>query len=205
MGATARQQRESSHGDPAGQISPENRTDKPCLACHVFDKEKDPASTLVAMSEHVFSELAATRKVANREVLAVAAGNTGADPYLGLDWIATLDGAAYQLKQKFGNRGERSLYCLHDEPGYAASFDRFFAGFLASLDEPEGAAPLVYRDVAVMRIAGREVGFQTFRAQRVADGNYRSIARGSLLILVSSDQLQASDDYSIEVSRPDGS
>jgi hypothetical protein len=175
------------------------------VACHVFDKEKDPANALVAMSDHVFSELAATRKVANREVLAVAAGNTGADPYLGLDWIATLDGAPYQLKQKFGNRGERSLYCLHDEPGYAASFDRFFAGFLASLDEPEGAAPLVYRDVAVMRITGREVGFQTFRAQRLADGNYRSFTRSSLMIPVSSDQLQASDDYSIEISRPDGS
>ncbi|HKA16329.1 MAG TPA: hypothetical protein VKH41_14995 [Myxococcota bacterium] len=175
------------------------------VMCQVFDEAKDPASALVAMSDSLFTEIAGKKKVEDREILGVDAGHTGADPYLGVDWIAKLDGAAHQIKQKVGNRGARSLYCVHDEPGYAASFDRFFAGFLASLEEPGDQAPMQYRDVAVLKIAGNEVGFQTVRVLRMSDGNYRTVTQSSLLVPASSDQLLASDDYSSELSRPDGS
>ena len=172
--------------------------------CHVFDEAKDPANTLVRMSETLFTAAGQIRKFDSREILAVDASNAGAHPYLSFDWIAKIDGLADQIKQKLATRGNRSLYCIHDESGYAIAFDRFFAGFLDSLEVAEDAAPL-YSDIVVLSIAGHEVGYQAVRVTRDAQGDYRTDTQGSMLIPTEPDQAMASDDQSIEFSRPDGS
>jgi hypothetical protein len=171
--------------------------------CHVFDEAKDPANTLVRMSEALFATAGQIRKLDSREILTVDASNAGPNPYLSFDWIAKIDGLAYQIKQKFATRGNRSLYCIHDESGYPIAFDRFFAGFLESLEVDEGAAPL-YRDIVVLSIAGHEVGYQAVRVTRDAEGDHRTDTQGSMLIPTEPDQAMASDDQSVEFSRPDG-
>jgi len=173
------------------------------VECHVFDEAKDPANTLVKLSAKLFEVAGRSRKIENREILAVDAGNAGPDPYLSFDWVVKIDGLAYQIKQKFATRGDRSLYCLHDESGYAIAFDRFFAGFLSSLEVEEGGAPL-YRDIMVLSIAGNEVGYQAVSIVRDADGDYRVDTQGAMLIQTASDEAMASDDQSVEFSRPDG-
>lgn len=174
------------------------------VECHVFDEAKDPATTLVKLSEALFAAAARTRKIESREILAVDASNAGANPYLSLGWLAKIDGLAYQIKQKFATRGDRSLYCMHDETGYAIAFDRFFAGFLGSLEVEEGAAA-IYRDVVVLSIGANEVGYQAVRVTRDADGDYRTDTQGAMLIPTAPDQAMASDDQSVEFSHPDGS
>jgi hypothetical protein len=175
------------------------------IGCYLFDEEKEPASQLVAMSDRKFDELAAQRALGKRAVYAIDAGNAGAYPYLGIDWIAVLDEGGYHLKQRFGNRGHRSLYCLHEDAGYAKSFESFFAGFLASLELPEAEDPPQYREISVMRVAGQEVGFEMSSVRRDEQGDYRADTQVALLIPASAEEVQANDDYSIELSRPDGS
>jgi hypothetical protein len=172
--------------------------------CHVFDEAKDPATSLVKMSEALFAALARTRKITSREILSVDASNTGPNPYLSFDWIAKIDGLAYLVKQKLAARGGRSLYCLHDEIGYAVAFDRFFASFLSTLEVDEGAAPL-YRDIVVLSIGGHEVGYQAMRVTRRADGALRTDTHGAMLIPTAPDEAVANDDRTVELSRPDGS
>jgi len=173
------------------------------VECDVFDAAKDPAVTLVRLSEKLFEVAGRTRKVESREILAVDAGNTGPHPYLSFDWVAKIDGLSHQIKQKFATRGDRSIYCVHDESGYAVAFDRFFAGFVASLEVEEEAA--VYSDVSVLSIAGHEVGYQAVRVTRDADGVYRTQTQGATLIPTASDEAIASDDQLVEFSRADGS
>lgn len=173
------------------------------VQCHVFDEQQDPASTLVKMSENVLGATGTARKIDRREILSVDAGHVGPHPYLGLDWIATIDGLSYQVKQKFATRGDRSLYCLHDETGYAQAFDRFFAGFVGSLEVEEEDAP-IYREVVVVSIGGQEVGYQATSVTRDADGDYRSHAHGATIIPAAADQAIASDDQQVEFSRADG-
>ena len=172
--------------------------------CHVFDEAKDPATALLKLSEALFAEAAHTRKIESREILAVDASHSGPDPYLSFDWVAKIDGLSSQIKQKFATRGDRSLYCVHDETGYAVAFDRFFAGFLASLAVEEGQ-PAIYRDVVVLSIAGHEVGYNAVRVTRNAAGDYRTDTQGAMLIPTGPDQAIANDDESIELSHPDGS
>jgi hypothetical protein len=174
------------------------------VECHVFDEERDPATTLVKMSENVFDPATTTRKIDRREILSIDASHAGPHPYLGLDWLAKSDGVSYQVKQKFATRGNRSLYCLHDESGYASAFDRFFAGFVSSLEVEEEAAP-IYRDVVVVSIGGQEVGYQAMSVTRDADGDYRAHTQGATIIPAAADQAMASDDQSVEFSRADGS
>ena len=174
------------------------------VSCHVFVEARDPATTLVKLSQSLFTETARKRKVGSREILSVDASNDGPNPYLGFDWIATIDGLAYQIKQKFATRGDRSLYCMHDESGYAVAFDRFFAGFLGSLEVEKSAAP-IYREVAVLEIAGHEVGYQAVRITRDAEGDYRTQTESAMLVPTAADEAMASDDQSVEFSRSDGS
>jgi hypothetical protein len=174
------------------------------VKCHVFAQAQDPANMLIQLSQSLFARTATTRKVESREILAVDAGNAGPHPYLSFDWVAKIDGLAYQIKQKFATRGDRSLYCLHDESGYAAAFEQFFTGFLASLEmEKEDAA--LYRDVSVLSIGGHEVGYQAVRIVRDADGDYRTETAGATLIPTGSDEAIGSDEQSVEFSHPDGS
>jgi len=174
------------------------------VECHVFDEEKDPATTLVKMSENVFDPATTQRKIDRREIFAIDASHAGPHPYLGLDWLAKSGGVSYQVKQKFATRGNRSLYCLHDETGYASAFDRFFAGFVSSLEVDEEVAP-IYRDVVVVSIGGQEVGYQAMSVTRDADGDYRAHTQGATIIPAAADQAMASDDQSVEFSRADGS
>jgi hypothetical protein len=172
------------------------------ISCHVFADANDPASSLVELSDNLFAGIARTRKVEKKAVLGVDAAITGADPYLGLDWIAVIDGVTYHIKQKFGNRGDRSVYCLHDEGGYSAAFDRFFSGLLGSLGAPE--APL-HREVFFLQIGGNEVGYSTVSVIRDEGGDYRGDTQIAMLVPSAVDQVFASDTYSVEWSRPDGS
>jgi hypothetical protein len=173
------------------------------VECHVFDTVKDPATSLVQISAALFAEIARTRKVESREILAFDASNAGANPYLSLGWLAKIDGLAYQIKQKFATRGDRALYCLHNEPGYAIAFDRFFSGFLTSLEVNERGAP-VYRDVAVLSMNGHEAGFQAVRVTRDPNGHYRTETQSAMVIPTSPSEAMASDDWTVEFTLPDG-
>jgi hypothetical protein len=175
------------------------------VGCHLFDEQKDPATQLVMTSDHLFEQIGAMSTIGKKAVYAIDAGNAGAYPYLGVDWVAMLDDAGYHLKQKFGNRGDRSLYCLHQEPGYSKSFEIFFAGFLATLELPEEEGPPQFREISVMRVGGQEVGFEVSSVQRDAEGNFRTDTQVALLVPAAADEVQATDDYSLEYSRPDGS
>ena len=175
------------------------------VGCHLFDEDKDPATLLALMSDRVFEEIGARSSLGQKAVYGVDAGNADRYPYLGVDWVATLDGGGLHLKQKFGNHGDRSLYCFHEDAGYAKTFETFFAGFLATLELPEEEAPTQYREISVMRIGGHEVGFEVSSVRRDEDGDYRADTQVALLVPSAVDAVQASDDYSIEYSRPDGS
>ena len=172
------------------------------VACHVFDEANDPASSLAQLSNNLFTGIAAKRKVERKAIAGVDAAQNDGTAYLGIDWIAVIEGAAYQIKQKFGNRGERSLYCVHDESGYSAAFDRFFAEFLESLATPE---PPLHREIYILQIGGRDIGFSTVSVVRDATGDFRGDTQVAMLIPSAADQLLASDSYSVEWSRPDGS
>jgi hypothetical protein len=174
------------------------------VKCQVFEQAKDPASALIELSESLFTGTGRTRKVESREILTVDVGNAGPYPYLSFDWVAKIDGLAHQIKQKLATRGDRSLYCVHDESGYATAFEQFFAGFLTSLEIEEGA-PTIYREVVVLSIAGHQVGYNATRVTRDADGDYRTDTQGAMLIPTGSDEAMASDDQSVEFSRSDGS
>src|SRR5262245_59996382 len=126
------------------------------VGCFLYDERKEPATHLAMTSDRLFEQIGAQRPIGRKAVYGIDAGHAGPYPYLGVDWIATLDCAGYHLKQKFGNRGERSLYCLHDDAGYQQTFDAFFAGFLASLELPEEPQPPQFREISVIRISGQE-------------------------------------------------
>ena len=175
------------------------------VGCYLYDERKEPATHLATESDRVFEQIGATYRLGKRAVFAIDAGHAGAYPYLGLDWIAAVDEAGFHLKQKFGNRGERSLYCLHHDAGYTKAFDTFFASFLATLELPDEPDPPQFREISVIRISGHEVGFEVSSVRRNEQGDYRSDTQVAMLLPVSAEEVQPSDDYAIETSRPDGS
>jgi hypothetical protein len=173
------------------------------VGCHVFGEPKDVATSLVSLSDAIFAEFASTRAIDQR-LADVDVGHGGANPYLGLAWVAVSEGVGYHFKLKFGNRADRALYCVHDETGYVKAFDRFFAGFLESLESPAGDPGALFREVSVFRIGESEVGYQVVRVGRDAEGDYRADTHSAMLIQSAPGELSANDELSVEWSHPDG-
>ena len=174
------------------------------IECHVLDESNDASVSLVALSESYLEELGANLEVGQKQLLSVDAGVAGATPYLGLDWLVAVDDVGFQLKLKYANKGDRSLYCVHAETGYTRAFDDFFAGFLESLDVPGMGRSAAFEEVTLVTIGDLRVGYQSLRMTPDAAGDLRIETQVSLLIPAGPGAVSSSDEYSVEWSRPDG-
>lgn len=100
-----------------------------------------------------------------------------------------------QLKQAVVPHPDRSLTCLHDEPGYARTFRRVVKGLAASLAAaaPDVRSQARFAEITAVRVKDLPVGFveQTIMADR--DGGSTVRLFSSLLVPRSAGELRAED------------
>jgi hypothetical protein len=173
------------------------------VECLFFKETNDAAASLVSLSQSYFEQLASERDLAERRLMSIGADSVGPTPYLAIDWLAAIDDAAYQVKLKYANKGERGISCLHAETGYARTFDAFFRGLVASYSGAAEAA-VDFRDVTLVSIGEITVGYQTTEITEEADGDFAIVLIAASLVPTGPTSVSSSDDSLWEWSRPDG-
>ena len=95
-----------------------------------------------------------------------------------------------------------SLLCVHDEPGYAATFTRTVKGLAASLagGPPDPRAEAVFAELAVMRIGNLPVGYSERTVGRRKEGGLHSEEYGTQLLPRGPADLVTLDSASVEES-----
>jgi len=176
------------------------------VACHFFFDRVDLASTLVRSSDVIVGLIAAEAGVeVQRAVERVDAGAIAGSPFLSLDWVFWIGTTGGEIKQRAANRFGRTVYCAHDSPGYAKSFERFFASLIETLEYPGERTPeAFYREVSVTSIGEQRVGVIEITFVRDHAGEVRAEKFSSALTASTANSVRANDAYQVEWSHPNG-
>lgn len=180
------------------------------IECSVQRDELDLAGSLAGISEATFELLAQNLgPIEARRIERVDAGSFAESPFLALDWMYRVrsDGSAQvgQVKHLLATKVGRSIYCHHNEVGYADTFRRVAGALVRSIEYRKPAVPRsAYTQISTLAIRGMRVGVEY--TTLAPDGQDKRIdVRTALLVPVTADTLQASDSFNIEFVRPDGS
>lgn len=181
------------------------------VSCEVLKGTHDLASLLSKTSAMTFDALKKVNgAIEFRAVEKADAGSLQAIPFMMQQWIyrANLNGERRvgELKQFVAALDQATVYCAHDELGYAKTFDTLARTFTANLQITGDPLPQPYfRDVSVMSIDGARVGVATTTMTKDADGDTKIVSVSSMLIQTMPGQLAAQDAYQVEWVRSDGS
>jgi hypothetical protein len=129
------------------------------LSCTVFAGRIDAAATIFRVAESAREKV----KVVLVRPLDVVAAEGSPLVLATLLYQVQLEKGpvAGQLKIGVYVHPSRSLLCVHDEPGYVATFGRVVKGLAASLSggPKDPRADAVYAELSVLRIGGLAIGF----------------------------------------------
>jgi hypothetical protein len=176
------------------------------VACHFFFDRVDLASTLVQSTDVIFDRISSeVGAEVQRAVERIDAGAIAGSPFLALDWLFWMEAGGGEFKQRAASRAGRSVYCAHDSPGLAASFERFFAALVETLEYPGEKAPEpFYHEISVTSFRKQRVGVSELRFEHGADGDVRVETVSATLTPVRSDSVKSKDSHQLEWSQRNG-
>ena len=180
------------------------------IHCFVYNKPLNLAQTLRMFVNHV------AQSVEHHGIDSIDAGEVGGMPYVVVHTSYVAQPGATDAKPQgmsqlkyFAARGEsNTTVCMHDEPGYTATFDRVVRGFIATQKFGEGhgdpaAKLLVWRDVSVARAGNATVGVVEHRLYE-GEAGYAYASSTSVLLPADDGKLLASDEVDNEFSDAQG-
>lgn len=181
------------------------------VSCAVVRGSRDMAAYLVQTAESSFAELQQANGTLEARVVEQSdAGSLGPHPYLALQWVYRANRQGERrlggLKQFIAEVDAAVVYCLHDDLGYARSFEtvtRALASNLRTTDDPAMPKPH-FREVSVVSVDGLRVGVVTTTLSRDADGDTKVVNRSALLLQAAPGQLVTQDSVEVQWVRADG-
>ena len=141
------------------------------IQCYVYRSRIDGAGSIAQLFQRVKKKL----QIVSAQPVDVAALAGSPALFVEMVYLADAEGGkknAGQLKQSVMPHPDRSLMCLHDEPGYSQTFRRIVKGLGASLsaaapDERSGAR---FAEVIAIRAGDMPVGFVEGTTAPAKDG-----------------------------------
>jgi hypothetical protein len=178
--------------------------------CWVYREGLDTATALAAFSDATFEAISQTLgEVDYKRIEGVDAGAIGGSPFLSVDWLYRIgDGDSVQVgavKHIAAQKGGQTVYCQHNELGYAETFRRLVRALVESLETAGSAAPEPYfTQISTLTIRDMRIGVEHASLTRDGAGDTRVDVRTSLLIPVNGDTLRTTDTFALEFAEPNG-
>jgi hypothetical protein len=179
------------------------------MYCEVYPEGIDLAHGITTLSAATFEVIAKSQgRIEGRELERTNAGWNGAAAFLQADWVYLVkvdgDNRLGALKQIIFERDDATLYCGHNEIGYARTFERVAHEFARTL-EWAGAAPAArYSEVVAVRLGDRTLGVGRLSVTRDEDGDDRVVTSLSMLLPVTQSEVRSHDEVQVEFVGPDG-
>lgn len=159
------------------------------VRCIVFNHSLDLANGARGVYERVRQENS------NLEIRGIDAGFVGETPFLHVEALYVVGPAERRalghLKLRVFNLHDRGFVCMHDEPGYVATFDRA----TRPLMEAPATTPSPYR--YLLSLDGHTCGWMIARTGPT-EGETTDLTISSFLIARSAQEMAASDDVEVE-------
>ena len=180
-------------------------TEQP-VRCFIYPKAINLAQTLRLFINSVVEH------VNKHQVDRIDAGQINGSPYLavGTSYMLERDGqkGTGQVKYLAARGDSTTTLCMHDEPGYAKTFERIATGFIASLKFPDNVSDpsrklLVWRSLAVQRNEQASVGIIESRLYE-GEAGYAFASSRSILSPAEDGSVRASDEAENQFSNLQG-
>ena len=195
--------------DDASYLSLSIGSDSP-IECAFYYDEVEAASTLRMLAEQVFDDLAARNGFpVERSVERIDAGAIAGSPFLSVDWQYQMQRGVGEivgeLRQMIASREGRSIYCVHHENGYAASFERVFRALIASLrfSSYDKLRPY-FTQLDEASVSGDIIGYTSTSLTVEEDGDPRIVRYSARLSRRGDGRLSARDVTKVEHTTLDG-
>ncbi len=180
------------------------------IHCVVYPDALDPAATLQQIASVAFGGMADHYdSLEGTWIENVDAGAVAGHATLSASWIyrALRDGqpVAGQLKQKIAANHSSTIYCHHDQLGFAKNFERVFDQLVENLSFAHASpASHYYEEIVVFDVEGKRIGVMHTYLTRDADGDTRTEQASSFLVPRDASHFFVRDAYSVEYSTPRG-
>lgn len=181
------------------------------VSCEVMRGSRDLAAFLSQSADIAFEQIQKVNgTVEARALEASDAGAVGPHPFLFLQWLYRADHAGEKrvgaLKQYIAALDSAVVYCLHDDLGYAKTFESVAQALTADLRTGGEPAPQAhFREVSVVSVDGMRVGLAATRMTKDAEGDTKVVNMTALLLQAAPGKLVSMDASDVQWVRPDGS
>ena len=181
------------------------------IECVILQQEQDLARFLVATSEAGYDAIeGSSGKIAAKSIDRVDAGAIDGSPFLAVDWTHRIEPEGKPalvgvLKQLVASKDGHTVYCAHDEVGYARTFRKLAEALIGSLEFADAPEVRPYRaEIATMSLQGMRVGVDQVTYTRDPDGDTKVLHTSAMLVPVDAETLVPADEVMVQWVRPDG-
>ena len=184
------------------------KADSP-LECYLYTSSMDLATLIDVVAEANLAAVAGSPdNIGNRRIYHTSAGAVAGMPYLGLEWLYTVQSDGQMMvgftKVRAAAKGDHALLCSHNYIGYRDTFARAFTEFVTNTQFDDGTPAPFYEEIAEvdMNSLGSGVAYTSFTTDE--DGDIRMYSAEASLIPVDAATLTTSDSYTISFTAPEG-
>jgi hypothetical protein len=179
------------------------------LECWLFREQLHLAWTGQRVTENAFGLLAENfGAVQERSLRRSEARAIGDMPALAIEWIYSIEGAlgvdVGHLKIHGATRSGQTLYCQHNELGYARTVERVFDEISRSLEMAERRPAPYYEELSLVSVGESPVGVVRLTMHRDAAGDTEIYSHLSLILPLAQDRVATHDTSFVQFATPDG-
>jgi hypothetical protein len=179
------------------------------LECYLYTSSMDLATLVDIVAEANLEAVAGSLdNVGNRRVYHTSAGAVAGMPYLGLEWLYTVqsDGQAMVgfTKVRAAAKGNHALLCSHNYLGYRDTFARAFTEFVTNTQFDDDTPAPFYEEIARLDMNGFGNGVVYTSFTTDEEGDIRTYSAEASLVPVDPATITTSDSYTVSFSTPEG-
>jgi hypothetical protein len=177
--------------------------------CYLYTSSMDLATLINVVAEANLEAVAGSPdNLGNRRIYHTSAGAVAGMPYLGLEWLYTVQRDGQTMvgftKVRAAAKGNHALLCSHNYIGYRDTFARAFSQFVTNTQFDDDTPAPFYEEIAEldMNSSGNGVVYTSFTTDE--EGDIRIYSAEASLMPVDAATLTTNDSYTISFTTPEG-
>lgn len=179
------------------------------LECYLYTSSMDLATLINIVAEANLEGIAGgLDNVGNRRIYHTSAGAVAGMPYLGLEWLYTVQSDGQTMvgftKVRAAAKGNHALLCSHNYLGYRDTFARAFTEFVTNTQFDDDTPAPFYEEIAGLDMNGFGNGVVYTSFTTDEEGVIRMYSAEASLVPVDAATITTSDSYTISFSTPEG-
>ncbi len=181
------------------------------IACYLYTEDVPMTAIAVEIGELAIQDVMSTsnaKEEMSRSLYHLDAGSVDGAIFIAFEWLSRFRKAGGDLvghtKVRAAATGEVLQVCWHADAGYRDTFETVFTAFVDSLHYVSEFPEPFAEDITLDTTNGSVTGATYSSLTLLDNGEYESFSYTTSILPVAPGEIQYSDSYYTEYSRPDG-